>query len=55
MEDDRNRIIAELDHIREYFEAKANMSVGKGKMLLCYWANVVGDAIKYLAENVADG
>ena len=38
------RLIAELSHIQSFFEAKADMSVGNGVMLLLNWANVARDA-----------
>ncbi len=40
MDEDRKRLIAELGHIREYFEAKADMAVGPGKIVLAHWAEV---------------
>ena len=48
MEEDKKRIIAELGHIRAFFEAKADMSIGDGKMLLLNWAKVARDAAELL-------
>ena len=43
-------VIAELQNIQRFFEAKADMSIGNGKMKLLSWANVCGDAVEMLKE-----
>lgn len=48
--DDRMMIIGGLKTIQSYFESKANMTIGNGKMLLLNWANVVRDAGEMLRE-----
>ena len=48
MDEDMKRICAELEHIRTYFEAKADTCIGNGKMLLLNWANVTRDALELL-------
>jgi formylmethanofuran dehydrogenase subunit B len=47
---DKKMLEAELQHIQSYFEAKANMSIGDGKMKLLSWANAVRDALELLKE-----
>lgn len=47
---DKKIIAAELQHIQTYFEAKADMSIGNGKMKLLSWANAVRDAQELLKE-----
>lgn len=47
---DKKMLEAELQHIQSYFEAKANMSIGDGKMKLLSWANAVRDAAELLKE-----
>lgn len=44
------RLVAELGHIQSFFEGKAGMTVGQGKMLLLNWANVARDAAAMLKE-----
>ena len=45
---DRKIILAELQNIQRFFEAKADMSIGDGKMKLLLWANVCRDALELL-------
>ena len=52
MDEDTKRICAELDHIRSYFEAKADTCIGNGKMLLLNWANMARDALELLKAQV---
>ena len=48
---EHNRLIAELGHIQSFFESKAGMTVGKGKLLLLNWANVARDAAEILKDD----
>lgn len=50
---DRKIVIAELQNIQRFFEAKADMSIGNGKMKLLSWANVNRDAVEMLKEREA--
>ena len=39
-----------LQNIQRYFEAKANMAIGDGKMKMLSWARACGDALELLKE-----
>jgi len=45
---DRGEVIVGLKGAKAFFEARADMAVGDGKMLLLSWANALGDAIELL-------
>ena len=47
---DKKIIAAEMQNIQTYFECKADMSIGNGKMKLLSWANAVRDALELLKE-----
>lgn len=44
----REKVIEGLEKAKEFFEARADMAVGKGKMLLFSWVNAQRDAIEML-------
>ena len=45
---DREKVIEGLEKAKGFFEARAYMAVGNGKMVLLEWANAQADAIKLL-------
>lgn len=45
---DRNEVLAGLKKAKGFFEARADMAVGEGKMLLLSWANAQAEAIELL-------
>lgn len=47
---DREKLLDGLNKIREFFEARADMAVGDGKLLLLNWANTARDALELLNE-----
>lgn len=50
---DRKNVLAELENIQVFFEARADMSIGGGKIRLLEYANAVRDARELLKEQEA--
>jgi len=50
---DRERVIQELESLRDICNARSNMAIGKGKVAWAVYANTVEDAIDMLKEQEA--
>lgn len=47
---DREKVIKELESLRDICNAKSNMAIGKGKVTWAGYANTADDALKLLKE-----
>ena len=52
---DREKVIKELESLRDICNAKSNMSIGKGKIAWAGYANTVMDAIDLLKGQEEQG
>ena len=50
MTPDREKVIKELESLRNICNAKSNMAIGKGKVAWAGYANTADDALKLLKE-----
>lgn len=50
---DREKVIKELEGLRDICNAKSNMAIGKGKIAWAGYANAVDDALALLKEHEA--
>lgn len=50
---DREKVIKELESLRDICNAKSNMAIGKGKVAWAGYANTADDAIALLKEQAA--
>ena len=53
--DNRDEIIAKLTMMAGFFEARADMAIGDGKMLLLSWVNAALDAANMIKTMPAEG